>query len=167
MSVKAAATGRSTWKTFAAVHASPPLRIFAATAHSTAAGRSASAKTTKGAWPPSSRLVRSTRSADSARRCRPTAVEPVNVSLRSRGSASSASVASSSDETTTFRTPGGAPAPSTISASARADSGVRADGRSTTVQPAASAAATPRAGIASGKFHGLTIRQGPRGDGSP
>ena len=72
-------------------------------------------------------------------------------------------MASSRDETTTFRTPGGAPASSTISASARADSGVRADGRSTTVQPAASAAATPRAGIASGKFHGLTIRQGPTG----
>jgi hypothetical protein len=79
------------------------------------------------------------------------------------GSASSASVASSSDETTTFRTPGGAPASSTIPASARADSGVRADGRKTTVQPAASGAATPRAGIASGKFHGLTIRHGPTG----
>ena len=31
------------------------------------------------------------------------------------------------------------------------------------MQPAASAGATPRAGIASGKFHGETIRQGPTG----
>ena len=49
-----------TWKRFAAVHASPMLRILARTAPSTAASRSASSKTRKGALPPSSIETRST-----------------------------------------------------------------------------------------------------------
>ena len=63
-----------------------------------------------------------------------------------------------------FRAPGGRPASTMIRPSARAESGVSDEGRSTTAHPAASAGPTPRAGTASGKFHGLMIRQGPTGD---
>ena len=77
----------ATWKRLAAVHASPMLRILAITAPSTAASTSASAKTRNGALPPSSIDVRSRPSADCSTSFRPTSVEPVNVSLRSRGSA--------------------------------------------------------------------------------
>ena len=76
------ATERCTWNRLAAVHASPPLRIFAAIAPSTAASRSASANTRNGALPPSSIEVRSTLSAHCASSVRPTAVEPVKDSLR-------------------------------------------------------------------------------------
>ena len=48
---------------------------------------SASSNTMNGAFPPSSIDVRSTRSADRRRRLFPTAVDPVNDTLRSRGSA--------------------------------------------------------------------------------
>jgi hypothetical protein len=48
-------------------------------------------------------------------------------------------------------------------ANASAVSGVWAAGFSTTVQPAASAGATFRVAIASGKFHGVMSRHGPTG----
>ena len=60
-------------------------------------------------------------------------------------------------------TPAGSPASARIPPSASAESGVRHEGRRITVQPAASAAPTPRAGTASGKFQGVTIRHGPTG----
>ncbi|CAM5670634.1 hypothetical protein SHIRM173S_00993 [Streptomyces hirsutus] len=78
----------------AAVHASPMLRIFAWNAPSTAASRSASAQTRKGALPPSSMDVRSTFRDDAASSARPTSVDPVKDSLRSRGSFSRWSVTS-------------------------------------------------------------------------
>src|SRR5665647_1349563 len=55
-------------------------------APSIAASRSASANTRNGALPPSSIEVLTTWSAASARRIRPTSVEPVKDSLRTRGS---------------------------------------------------------------------------------
>ena len=67
LSVNSARTALSTWIRLAAVHASPPLRIFAAIAPSTAASRSASSNTTNGALPPSSIDVRSTRVSAPAR----------------------------------------------------------------------------------------------------
>ena len=82
------ATDSCTWNRFAAVHASPMLRILASTAPSTAASRSASSKTRNGALPPSSIETRSTCCAAAAINRRPTSVEPVNDSLRSRGSSS-------------------------------------------------------------------------------
>ena len=85
------------------------------------------------------------------------------MSLRSRGSASRPSVAPSWEETITFRTPAGRPAPSRTAARARAERGVSAEARRMAVQPAARAAATPRAGTARGKFQGVTTRQGPTG----
>ena len=70
------------------MHASPPLRILAIMAPSSAASRSASAKTTNGALPPSSIDVLTTLSAAWASRIRPTSVEPVKDTLRTRGSCS-------------------------------------------------------------------------------
>ena len=124
---------------------------------------SESAKTMNGALPPSSAETRRTRSELRAMRCLPMASEPVNESLRRRGSESNGSVTSSVDDTTTLSTPGGRPAFRRMRASASEDSGVSAEGRWTTVQPAASAAAMLRAGTASGKFQGVITRVGPTG----
>ena len=62
--VNSSRTPSCTWKRLAAVHASPPLRIFASIAPSTAASTSASSNTTNGAFPPSSMDVRSNPFAD-------------------------------------------------------------------------------------------------------
>jgi len=99
-------------------------------------------------------------------RMRPTAVEPVNVSLRTIGDAHSAlptSIDCASSAGITFSTPGGKPARCDSSASASADSGVCSAGLMTTVQPAASAGATLRVIIAFGKFHGVIAAQTPTG----
>ena len=94
----------------------------------------------------------------------PTAVEPVNDSLRSRRSASSGPLsAAASLVGTTFNTPAGTPASAITSANSRAVSGVRSAGFSTIVQPAAMAGAIFRVAIASGKFQGVINRQGPTG----
>ena len=72
------------WKRLADVHASPMLRILATIAPATAASMSASSKTMNGALPPSSIDRRSNVSDACAISLRPTSVEPVNDSLRSR-----------------------------------------------------------------------------------
>ncbi len=149
-------TAPATWKRFAAVHASPMLRIFAITAPSTAASTSASGKTMNGALPPSSIDVRSRPSADCSTSIFPTAVEPVKVSLRSRGSEMIGFETSLDlDEVSTLRTPSGSPASSRIFASASIDSGVCCAGLITIVQPAAIAGPILRVPIAIGKFHGV------------
>ena len=103
-------TRSATWNRFAAVHASPMLRILAITAPSTAASTSASAKTRNGALPPSSIEVRSTPSADCSISLRPTSVEPVNVSLRRRGSAMIGfDTALEDEDVITLSTPAGRP----------------------------------------------------------
>ena len=86
------ASDSCTWKRLAAVHASPTLRIFATIAPSTAASRSASSNTRKGAFPPSSIDTRSTCPADCSISLRPTSVEPVKDSLRVRGSCKRGSI---------------------------------------------------------------------------
>ena len=91
-SVNSSRTAFATWNRLAAVHASPPLRILARIAPSTAASTSASSNTTNGALPPSSIDVRSSFSADCLTNALPTPVDPVKVSLRSRPSLISASV---------------------------------------------------------------------------
>ena len=60
-----------------------------------------------------------------------------------------------------MNTPAGIPACSANSAIASADKGVCAAGRTTNVQPAASAAAALRAIIALGKFHGVIAATTP------
>jgi membrane-bound ClpP family serine protease len=88
---------------------------------------------------------------------RPTAVEPVKLSLRSRGSASSAAETSAGRVVvTTFTTPGGSPTSTSSSANSSDVSGVSSVGFRTTVHPAASAGASLRVAMASAKFHGVT-----------
>ena len=99
-----------------------------------------------------------------ASRVRPTAVEPVNDTFLRRSSAISAETTSPVREVvTTFSTPSGRPASRIRDAKYRELSGVREAGLSTAVQPAASAGATLRAAMASGKFQGVMSRQGPTG----
>ena len=62
---------------------------------------------------------------------------------------------------TTLNTPAGKPAASASAARASAVSGVASAGFTTTVQPAASAGATLRVIMASGKFHGVMAAQTP------
>src|SRR5690606_10552796 len=95
---------------------------------------------------------------------RPTSVEPVNDSLRNRGSAMiGADRALDRDVCTTFTTPAGRPASSSSRVKKMVVSGVSAGGLITTVQPAASAGAILRVAIAKGKFHGVTKNDGPTG----
>ena len=149
---------------FAAVHAWPPLRILASIAPSTAASRSASARTMNGSLPPSSIEHVTIRSAACLSRIRPTSVEPVNESLRTRSSASAAVTNCAEwSVVSTFTTPLGAPASDRICARASAVSGVSCAGLSTTVQPAASAGPILRVAIAAGKFHGVRSRATPTG----
>ena len=101
----------------AAVHASPEFRIFAATAPSTAASRSASSKTMNAALPPSSIDVRSTLSAHCSRSLRPTSVEPVKESLRAMPERISGSMTLPAPVVgSTLTTPSGTPASRRMSA---------------------------------------------------
>src|SRR5689334_23935123 len=99
-----------------------------------------------------------------ASRLRPTSVDPVKESLRTRGSASIAPTRGPAlDVHTTLTTPGGTPASRRMSATANAHSGVSLAGLSTTVQPAASAGPILRVAMAAGKFHGVTRTLTPTG----
>ena len=88
----------------------------------------------------------------------PTSVEPVKPTLRTSGfpvSSRPISGASAASPVTIESTPGGRPASSASTATARAESGVCSAGFSTIVHPAASAGAALRVTIAEGKFHGV------------
>src|SRR5215212_6513566 len=140
------------------------LRNLAIMAPSTAAPRSASSKIRKGALPPSSMDVRRMLPAACSSSLRPTSVEPVKLSLRSRGSAMiGADTLLEVDVVITLTTPGGRPASAKILTKYRVVKGVSSGGLITTVQPAASAGAVLRVAIASGKFHGVIRKQGPTG----
>ena len=155
-SVNSSRTELATWNRLAAVQASPPLRILARIAPSTAASTSASSNTTNGALPPSSIDVRSSLSADCLTRAFPTPVDPVKVSLRSRPSLISASVTGPGLLVgSTDSTPFGRPASSISLASSSMVSGVSWAGLTIIVQPAANAGPILRVPMASGKFHGV------------
>ena len=141
----------------------PVLRYLDCMAPSTAASRSASSKTMKGALPPSSRETFFSVSAHWRIRSFPTAVEPVKLSLRTTGLLVSSSPIGTASPVTTLSTPGGIPARSASTASARAERGVSAAGLTTIVQPAASAAPALRVIMAAGKFHGVMAAQTPTG----
>mmetsp|Transcript_21084 Transcript_21084/g.65352 ORF Transcript_21084/g.65352 Transcript_21084/m.65352 type:complete len:351 (-) Transcript_21084:421-1473(-) len=129
----------------------------------TAASRSASSKTSSGALPPSSRLTFFTVSAHWRISSLPTAVDPVKVSLRTSLEAHSTPPMAGASPMTQLSTPGGTPARSASSISARQHSGVSSDGLMTTVQPTASAGAHFRVIIAMGKFHGVMAPTTPTG----
>src|ERR1700693_1130385 len=133
------------------------LRIFAIMAPSIAESISASSNTMKGALPPSSIAGLTTQSAASCSSLRPTSVEPVNDTTRTRGSCSIALTTLPEErDGMTLTTPAGTPASSRIGISASMVSGVSEAGLSTTGQPAASAGPILRVAIAAGKFHGVT-----------
>src|SRR5207247_10498691 len=91
-------------------------------------------------------------------------VEPVNESLRTRGSASIADTSGPADLLhTTLTTPSGTPASRRISATANAHSGVSLAGLSTIVQPAASAGPILRVAMAAGKLRGVPSTLPPTG----
>src|SRR4051794_40423799 len=95
---------------------------------------------------------------------RPTSVEPVNDSLRTRGSSTiAATTAPAVRVVTQFTTPAGTPASSRMPTIASAVSGVSVAGFRTTVQPAASAGPILRVAMAAGKFHGVTRTATPIG----
>ena len=95
---------------------------------------------------------------------RPTSVEPVKESLRTRGSCSIADTTAPERRAgSTLTTPAGTPASSRIFAISSAVSGVSLAGLRMTVQPAARAGPILRVAIAAGKFHGVTSTQMPTG----
>ena len=142
----------------------PALRNLLATAPATAASRSASSNTTKGACPTSSSEVRTTLAALLASSRRPTSVLPVKLTWRTcRLSKNASEIAAASRPVTTLRTPAGMPASCASAASASAESGVCSAGFTTCVQPAASAGPILRVTIATGKFHGVIAAATPHG----
>src|SRR4051812_49537834 len=107
-------------------------------------------------------------SAASFSRTRPTSVDPVNDSLRTRGSCSIAeTVGPDRRAGSTLTTPAGTPASSRILAIASAVSGGSLAGLTTTVHPAASAGPILRVAIAAGEVHGGTNTQMPHGRWGP
>src|SRR4029077_7203003 len=117
----------------------PALRYLEASAPSTAASRSASSNTMKGALPPSSIEVFFTVFEHCSRRILPPAVEPVKVTLRTIGLDVISPPMAEELPVTTLNTPFGIPARSPSSAIASAEYGVMVAGLRTMVQPAASA----------------------------
>ncbi len=96
-------------------------------------------------------------------RCLPTAVEPVKLSLRTKGLAVNTAPMTCADPVTTFNVPAGKPARTASSQSANAVKGVADAGLTMTVHPAARAAATLRVTMAAGRFHGVIAAQTPMG----
>ena len=141
----------------------PALRYLQIRAPCTAFSKSASSNTMNGALPPSSMEVRLTVAAHCSMSSLPTSVEPVKVSLRTKGlPVSSAPMAGVSPASTLTR-PAGMSARSASSAIAKADSGVALAGLHTTVQPVARAGAILRASMALGKFQGVMQATTPTG----
>ena len=146
-----------------AVHFWPVLHIAPETRCASAWSRSASASTIAGFLPPISSWIFAPLSAATFFSSLPTAFEPVNEIATTRGSRTSGSPTSAADPVTRLTTPFGIPASCSTSISRTAQSGVRLAGLSTTVLPKASAGAIFQAGIAIGKFQGVTIAQTPSG----
>src|SRR4051794_10852187 len=93
---------------------------------------------------------------------RPTSVEPVNDSLRTRGSSTIApTTAPAVRVVRQLTTPGGTPASSSSATIARAVSGVSVAGLRTTVHPAARAGPALPGALAAGEFHGGTRAAAP------
>ena len=126
----------------------PALKKAAVAMPSAAASRSASAKTTTGAFPPSSRWARLSPWAAETATAMPARTEPVMATRPGTGCSTRLRPVSPSP-LTTLRTPGGRISPA-ISASRTVDSGVVSLGLRTTVFPAASAGPIFHSAIISG-----------------
>ncbi len=139
------------------------LRNFEAIAPATAASRSASSNTMKGALPPSSIDTRLTLRAHCSSRILPTSVEPVKESLRTVGFPVSSAPVSPEGPVMMFITPAGRPARSASTPMASAVNGVCEAGRTMPVQPTASPGPIFRVIIAAGKFQGVMAAKTPTG----
>src|SRR5689334_22872977 len=113
--------------------------------------------------PPISRCRRLNVGATATEIDRPTSVEPVYETTFTSGCDTSGSPTSPPDPVTTLKTPAGSPASSNTLARASTAAGVSVAGLMTMVLPAMSAAMDFHAGIAIGKFHGVTSAQTPTG----
>src|SRR6204780_1033015 len=91
-----------------------------------------------------------------------TAVEPTKLTACTRGSVSSASTASLSP-LTTFKTPGGSPAPNASSATRSGQLGSRSEGFSTKVLPQTTASGHIHSGTMHGKLNGVMPQVTPSG----
>ncbi|MNS74167.1 hypothetical protein D3C72_1076340 [compost metagenome] len=109
-------------------------------------------------WPSSSR-----RSASVRAMMRATSVEPVNITPRTAGLATSWAPTVSPRPGSSCTAPAGTPAARKMATACAAINGVCSAGLATTVLPAASAAATWPVKMASGKFHGLMHSTVPSG----
>jgi len=118
---KASYTPSWTRTRFVQTQVCPAFRNFEVSSASTASSRSASSKTRKAAFPPSSSEIFLTVSALCRIRTRPTSVEPVKVSFRTIGFAVNSPPISAADPVRTFRTPLGIPASSPRTARANAE----------------------------------------------
>ena len=163
LAAKASYTPSCTSRRLAHTQVCPVLRYLEASAPSTAASRSASSKTMKGALPPSSSESFLMLGAHCDISLTPISVEPVKVSLRTIGLAVSSPPISAAPPVSTLNTPLGIPARSASTASASAEYGVCVAGLSTIVHPAASAGPALRVIIAAGKFHGVIAAHTPIG----
>src|SRR5205085_10212596 len=115
-----------------------------------ASARFASAKTTFGLLPPSSRLTRFTDSAQSRMISPPVCVEPVNATLSIPGWRTRCAPVVGPSPGTTLITPSGKPTSEASCAIRTAVRGVAGSGFNTTVQPAARAGDNFQVAIISG-----------------
>ena len=145
------------------MHRCPVVPNAPQTAPSTARSTSASSMTRIAFLPPISRCRRLNVGAQAFEMLRPTSVEPVYETTLTSGCWTSGSPTSPPEPMTTLKTPAGRPASSKTRASATTDAGVSVAGLMTIVLPAISAAMDFHAGIAIGKFHGVTSAQTPTG----
>src|SRR3954451_18917215 len=133
----------------------PALRYLNAAMVSAVFSGSASPNTTTGEWPPSSMVVRFMPLADSAARCLPTGIEPVNDTLRTMSDGMRYSDTSAGTPNTILSTPAGTPASAKHLTSSTQPPGVSSEALMMIEQPAASAPAILRTGVRVGKFHGV------------
>lgn len=124
---------------------------------------SRSSKTSAAPFPPSSISCRFMPRPHTSPMRRPTAVEPVKLTMSTSGESTAASPTSTAVPLTTFTTPGGAPASSRAAAIRYTDSGSCGAGFTTTVFPMASAGATLPAGFAHGLLYDVMQVTTPTG----
>src|SRR5699024_7390842 len=135
----------------------------ALSALSTAASKSASAKTILGFLPPSSRATFLTPLAADSAIFWPVAKPPVNEIRSISGWEDKRAPTLAPSPMTTFATPAGNPKESRTSARSRVVEGVSSDGLITKELPVASAGAIFQEACSRGKFHGVIMPQTPIG----
>ena len=144
-------------------HTWPALPVMAAaTLRAVRARSGASANTSCGLLPPSSRVTGlGPLSAQAVMMAVPVPVEPVKVTLPMRGWRHRASPVVRPSPWTTLRMPAGSPARTANSARRKMENGVSSDGLITTALPAASAGAIFQPAMLRGKFQGATAPTTP------